>query len=408
MVQFIKKLWRFENPTRVDWICYFILFLLLHIPAIINFYDNDGSNNAYLHFSQSLLNGQLTLPDMQSYDDMIAYKGSYYLPYPPFPSVLLSPLVAIFGQQYVNTVFVVLLMSCLNLYLLYRLLVKLHTAKEYIPWLVIAFFFGTGYWFALFTSHHVYSFAHITSCTLQLLLINELLGKKRWWLAGIYIGCSFLTRQFTILYILFALGYMYHLYRMNKESVKLVHLISLLAGSGFFVLLYFAYNFFRFGDPLDPGYAYIMYSGVLRDRVNMHGVFSFRYVLFNLYSFFIKGFNIEFKGNGLLNIKDMDLWGTSLLSASPFLIASVKAKWDKPVRNAAWLTIATIIMGALFYHNNGYQQVNAMRFSLDFLPLLFVLTALGARYIPGWLLKGLIIYAISLNVLGFLIHFFYQ
>ena len=49
-----------------------------------------------------------------------------------------------------------------------------------------------------------------------------------------------------------------------------------------------------------------------------------------------------------------------------------------------------------------------MRFSLDFLPLLFVLTILGLKDIPTWLWKGFVTYAVVLNVLSFVIHFLYQ
>ena len=151
-----------------------------------------------------------------------------------------------------------------------------------------------------------------------------------------------------------------------------------------------------------------MYIGVLGERVNEYGVFSVKYFLFNLYSVLIKGFNIEFDGKTYLNIRDMDLWGTSLLAASPFLIASVKAKWPKILKVSAWVTIILILTGQLFYHNNGFHQINTSRFTLDFLPLLIVLTALGAKHIPRWLFKGMIGYAIILNVISFLIHYFYQ
>ncbi|RYF81861.1 MAG: hypothetical protein EOO03_16365, partial [Chitinophagaceae bacterium] len=200
MMQYLRRLLLFQNPRPLDWALYFGVFAVLHIPGIINFYDNDGANNAYLRFSESLLQGHFSMPEMPAYDDMIFYQGQHYLPYPPFPSVLLAPFVALFGYKAVNTVVIALVLTCLNFFLFHRILTKLKVEQKYFPWLIAAFFFGTGYWFALFTSHAVYSFAHITSCTCQFLLINELLGKKRWWLAGIYIGCSFLTRQFTFLY----------------------------------------------------------------------------------------------------------------------------------------------------------------------------------------------------------------
>jgi hypothetical protein len=75
---------------------------------------------------------------------------------------------------------------------------------------------------------------------------------------------------------------------------------------------------------------------------------------------------------------------------------------------AAWTTIIVILGAQLFYHNNGYHQINTVRFTMDFLPLLIVLTALGVHSLPKWLLKGMVGYAILLNLISFLIHFLYQ
>jgi hypothetical protein len=74
----------------------------------------------------------------------------------------------------------------------------------------------------------------------------------------------------------------------------------------------------------------------------------------------------------------------------------------------AWVTIFTIFTGQLFYHNNGYEQVNTSRFTLDFLPLLIVLMSLGISKLPMWLMKGMISYAIVLNIISFIIHLLYQ
>jgi hypothetical protein len=407
-MHYIRRLLRFEKPTPLEWLLYFCFFTVLHIPGILNFYSNDGAHNAYLLFAQSLMKGHLYLPEMPTHEDMIYYHRTYFLPYPPLPSLILLPFVAVAGSHVVNTVFVVLIMSCLNLYLIYKILLRLQVKQEYFIWLMAAFFFGSGYWYALFTSHHVYSFAQITSCTFQLVLLNELFGKKRWWLIGLCIGCSFLTRQFTLFYIILVLGYMYYLHREKKQTIRFSDLLSLAMPIGLLVGIYLLYNYSRFGNPLDPGYSYILFNGVLNERVHQYGVFSTKYFLFNLYSFFIKGFNIEFKGTTMMQIKDMDLWGSSLLSASPFFIASIRAKLPRILLWASWLTIACILGPTLFYHNNGYHQVNTMRFALDFLPLLFVLTALGIRDIPEWLWKGMIAYAVFLNLLSFMIHFIYQ
>lgn len=408
MLQRIERLFRFESPSVNDWIIYFSAFLIIQMPAIVNFYHNAGPNNPYILFSQSLLQGDLVLWPTIIHGDLIYFDNNFYLPYPPLPSIILLPFVALFGAAHVNTVAVATIMACISIYLVYNIFRRLEIDKAYFNWLMLAVFFGTGYWFAIFTSHHVYAFAHVTSFLFQLLVINELLGKRRWWLVGIYIGCTFMTRQLTIAYIFLALGYMWYLYQSGKGNIKFRDLLALGVSVGSFVAIYLVYNYVRFGNAFDTGYGNIMYIGLLKERVNEYGVFSARYFLFNLYSVLIKGFDIEFQGRTQLNIKDIDLWGTSLLAASPFLIASIKAAWPKILKISAWLTILLILTGQLFYHNNGFPQANTMRFALDFVPLLLVLTALGATHIPTWLFRGMIVYAIVLNVISFGIHFLYQ
>lgn len=404
----IKKLFLFESPTSVDWAIYFTAFIILQIPAIINFYYNDGSHNPYIYFAQSLLHGNINVPTPENVGDLAVFNGKYYLPYPPLPGIILIPFVAIFGVAHVNTVAVATIMACICLYLLYKIFSKLKITQQYIPWLIAAMVFGTGFWFALITSHHVYAFAHITSFLFQLLFINEILGRRRWWLVGFFIGCAFLCRQFTIFYVFFSLGYMFYLHKTGEEKFTFRNFFALSFSVFIFVILYLAYNYARFGNAFDSGYKYIFFIGILKERVMQYGVFNAKYFLFNLYATLIKGFNIEFQGKTYLGIKDMDLWGTSLLSASPFLIASLKAAWPKILKISAWVTIITIFVGQLFYHNNGFEQVNTSRFTLDFLPLLFVLTSLGISKIPAWLIKGMIGYAISLNVISFIIHLLYQ
>jgi hypothetical protein len=408
MLDRIRRLSRFESPTKQDWGIYFTAFIILQIPAIINFYHNDGLNNGYTLFAQSLLHGHLYLPPMEYYGDMVHYGDHYYLPYPPLPSFLLMPFLIVLGPNQINTVAIATLISCINLYLIYRILVRLNVSRAYFNWLVLGFIFGTGYWLALFNSHHVYSFAHIVSILFQLLLINELLGKRRWWLAGILIGCTFLTRQFTIFYAFFALGYLFYANRQEGNKLPWKDVLLFLLPVGFCLGIYMIYNYVRFGNVFDTGYSHILFMGVLKERVDQYGVFSIRYFLFNLYSVLLKGFNIEFEGKTYLNIKDMDLWGTSLLAASPFLIASLRASWPRLIKTASWITILIILTGQLFYHNNGWEQVNTSRFTLDFLPLLFVLTALGVKEIPMWLFKSMVVYAVFLNILSFSIHFLYQ
>jgi hypothetical protein len=114
------------------------------------------------------------------------------------------------------------------------------------------------------------------------------------------------------------------------------------------------------------------------------------------------------QGKGLMQIKDVNPFGTALFIASPFLLAAFKSGWNKFLRIFAWVTIGIIFTGLLFYHNNGKDQVNASRFTLDFLPLMMILVSLGAKNIPDWLFKGMVCYAIVLNIIAFAVHIIFH
>lgn len=408
MLARIDRLARFESPSATDWWIYFFLFVVIQVPAILNFYDNTTGNNPYLLFAESLLNGDLFLTPSRKLMDLVYYEGQYYLPYPPLPSLILLPFVAIAGTAHVNTVAVATVMGCISLYKMYQILIRVSLAREYVNWMLLAAFFGTGYWFAIFTSHHVYAFAHITSFMFQLFVIDELLNRRRWWLVGVFIGCTFLCRQLTIFYVVLALGVMIHLQRSGRERISARDFAGFAVALGAFIVVYLVYNYLRFDNPFDTGYEHILYIGVLKERVMDFGVFSPRYFLFNFYTVFLKGFNIEFGGRHYLDITGMDIWGTSILAASPFVIASIKAQWPPVMKWSAFLTIGLILGVQLFYHNNGYHQINTYRFALDFLPLLIGLTALGARFVPRWLFIAMVVYSLVLNLVGFTVHYLYQ
>jgi hypothetical protein len=56
------------------------------------------------------------------------------------------------------------------------------------------------------------------------------------------------------------------------------------------------------------------------------------------------------------------------------------------------------IIHMLLFHNNGYAQINCQRFSLDFLPILVILVALGTQRAGDRLWKVLSACSILLNV----------
>lgn len=397
MKNFLLEVWQFENKNWKHWLFIFSVFLIFHLPMVLT--DNSNTNLA-VHQAEGFLQNRLDIPSY--YWDASVFEGKNYVSFPPFPSIIVLPFVAVFGSA-TNSIFISLLITCFSMFLFDLLMVRIIGNQTENKWIFLAFFFGTGYWVCLLTSHHINGFAHVVCTTMLLLLLLELTGKQRVFLIGLYFGLAFLTRQMTLFY-----GFIILYYILINQPDKKVGLTNMaLVAISFLVVCipYLVFNQLRFHNFLDTGYQYLQYqSATIHDRVEKYGLFNIHYFPSNFYHMFLKGHNLIFTGKDMLTLSGIDQFGTSLLMASPFVISSVKAKEKKGLIISFWLTIICILIGVLLYHNNGWMQVNTQRFSLDFLPALMILIMLGYKMIPNWLFRGLIIFSIGLNCFSFAVH----
>lgn len=396
MKQFVHEILSFQQLKWQHWILIFSFYLLFHIPVILK---SDYNSNLAVMQAQAFLEGNLNIENY--FWDASVFEGKYYVCFPPFPAVLVTPLVAMFGNH-INTIFLSLLISCLSMYLLYQLLLKLIGDSAGKLWVFLGFFFGSGYWWVVLTSDHINGFAHVVCICLLLMLLLELQGKKRSLVIGVLWALAFLTRQMTIFYGILII---YFLYADQPDKKTAFRNISIAFVTAFVcVFPYFILNYLRFHNFLDTGYQYLIYAAPIQERIDQYGLFSTKYFLYNFYHLLIKGHNLIFSGSMNLQVAGIDQYGTSLLAASPFVIFSFKAQQEFNFKIAFWSTIVLILVSILLYHNNGWMQVNTQRFSLDFFPALLVLIALSYSSIPKWLFKSFILYSIALNFLSFAIH----
>ncbi|MDX1627159.1 MAG: hypothetical protein R3345_00585 [Fulvivirga sp.] len=383
----------------------FLLIFIVSIPVVLK---DSGYLNAYVLLSKSLLEGTVSLTDVQRFGgmDLIYYNEHYYLPYPPLPAIILMPVVGLFGSSYIPSSLIAVLVALLSLHLLYRILNKINMTPVKTFWLLLGFSLGSPFWFVLTTSNYHYGFAQVLACFFCILFIYEYYHQKRVGLLALYIGLGFLCRQTILFYgffFLFTCLEQPASYSFNLKKIVTFSLVLIPFGA---IMAY--YNYIRFGNPFSSGYEYINYIEPLASRVEQHGVFSWHYVPFNFYTTFIKGHNLIFGGSDLLQLKGVDLFGTSLTVASPFIFFSLKAKASRRYVLAVILSILPILLIHLFYHNNGFHQVNTSRFALDYFPLLFLLIALGAKHIHISVIRALITYSIALTAFSFAVYQIYQ
>ncbi|MBX2955407.1 MAG: glycosyltransferase family 39 protein [Cyclobacteriaceae bacterium] len=396
MKKFVNEILCFQNLKWPHWILIFSVYILFHIPIIQK--NSYNSNLAALQ-AKAFLQGNLHIDHY--FWDASVFEGKYYVCFPPFPAALLTPVVALFGSH-VNTILISLFISCLSMYLFYRLLLQHMGDSSGKIWVFMAFFFGSGYWWVVLTSDFINGFAHVVCICLLLLLLIELQDKKRPLLIGLLFAFAFLTRQMTIFYGILIIYFLYVNESDRRTAFKNIFVSFITAFVC--VIPYFALNYLRFHNFLDTGYQYLIYAEPIQERINQYGLFSTKYFLYNFYHLMLKGHNLIFSGTMNLTAIGLDQYGTSILMASPWIIFSVKAQEEMKFKIAFWSTITLIMLSILCYHNNGWMQVNTQRFALDFLPALMVLLALGYKHIPTWLFRSFVIYSIALNCLSYLIH----
>ncbi len=373
---------------------------LLVLVSLLGRINRPGTENLYVRQAEAFLHGKLAIGEYGW--DAAVVQGQNFVAFPPAPALLLTPLVALLGPAATPTVAVSFILFALTLFVAWRVLARLALPAAMRFWVLLAFGLGTPLWLAVQWSDGVWFLAHVVAVFFLTLAIHEALGRRRGWIAGLFLAGAVLSRQFTLFAAIFLVV---ALWQRGESSVRSrwlnlagFALPLLVAGAG-----YLWFNAARFGSPFDTGYNYLRVNDFLLLRFKDYGLFSQAYVLFNLIYLFVQGFHVDFTAPNQLSGLEIDPFGTSLLAASPFVLAAFFARRDRLVW-AAWAVVALTAFVTLFYYNNGWVQFNAQRFTLDFWPVLLIPLALGlkAQFAAGQarLWQWLIGYAVALNVLA--------
>ncbi|MCO4760725.1 MAG: hypothetical protein KC502_04430 [Myxococcales bacterium] len=347
--------------------------------------------------------------------DRVEYKVSF----PPFPAVVLMPLVAVIGYN-TNDVIVTLLFGALSAVLLLMWLARLrregliHHSRADQLWLVAMFAFGTvafycairgAVWFTALTMGVTLHFGYLLAAQ----------GARRPLLAGLLFGLGVATRT----PILFA-GVFFPLEALFKDgrwlgglgregatdAAKRIALFALPAATIGLVLAY--YNYVRWQNPLEFGHFYLLEG--TRAPTRDHGLFNFYFLNHNLsaaltnlprLSLSAPYLQITRHGLGILACTPalFALFGGAVVhpsdEAGPQSLAYLRRR--SLVRNLA-ISIVCVALPALIYQNDGWQQFG-YRFALDFWPALIGLFALRVgRLSPT--VKALIIVGIIVQTFG--------
>jgi len=371
-----------------------LLLLACAAPATLR------EHTPYNHFAllaEAWLSGRLDLggppPSYAHGNDFALYGGKWFVVFPPFPSVLLLPAVALAGaaERVADGRFFLLLAGvapAVMFLVLERLRERGETARSELENMVLSslFCFGSVYFFSSLQGT-VWFAAHVVAAGLTALYLLFALGAERPLLAGLCLALAFATRAPLLLAAPLFVFEAVRRARWEKprgqaiiERFDLGRLSRLFAWFALPLAVVVAvscyHNAARFDDPFETGYRYLDIAW--SKRIAKWGLFDYHYLARNLGVMLTslpwlpagKG-PVQVSGHGLA------LWVTTPL----YLWLLFARRWSELSR-ALLVSAALVALPTLFYQNTGWVQFG-YRFSNDYAPLLFALLALVGPPLRG-------------------------
>jgi hypothetical protein len=218
------------------------------------------------------------------------------------------------------------------------------------------------------------------------------------WLAGAFLTMAILCRPnvFVLWPALLAITIQLNLVKgkVNWRQAFIwsaISAIPVLFGMG--CLLY--YNYVRFGNFFDFGYASLNGSDFILENVQKYGVWNLHYAPFNLSSMFMFLPQLTARCKYYLPRG----FGMSILLTTPailYVVRKFKINWWM---GGCWASIILSIALLAMYSNNGANQYG-YRYVMDFFIPVIMLIAWTAGQKVSWLLKTLILASILINYYG--------
>ena len=381
---------RIKNASMSNWL-YLVLFLLSFVILWLSGEGHPTCFDYYVRLSDAFLHGRLYLLEQPSWlNELIPCDGGFYVVYPPFPAVVMIPVVAVFGaglNQTLVSVFVGSLgvvMACVVAKDIGNVEGSMHV------WSAVLFGFGTIFWY-LASVGSAWYLAHVMSVFFLFMAIHETLNRERPLLVGLLVGASYWCRLPTILTLVFFAVMIVFNHRCSVSKAML-SLLKMFAGASFFVGLNMLYNFSRFGTPFDA--AYWLIPGILDEPWFSEGLFSLSYITCNLATILtgLPVFSPELPFV-LPRWTGMAIWVTT-----PAFIYTFLSDRKETITWACWLAIMAV--AAVIFCKGCSGWGFGYRYAMDFYPFLYILTVKGMGERVRWHQKVLIVLSVLVNLWG--------
>jgi hypothetical protein len=370
-----------------------VVFFLFADPAL--FHDHTPWNHFAL-LADAWRKGHLDLggppPAYTGNNDFSHFDGKWYVVFPPFPALLLLPLVAFAGSpERVHDGQFFLSLAGIAPAVLFLALEKLRRferteiSERGSIGLALLFAFGTVYFFSA-EQGTVWFAAHVVGGVLAACYLLFALEAERPWLAGLALGLGFATRTPLLfaapLFVLEAVRTSSAADAFRNHDLKAIwasldrarllrSLLAFAAPVAAVFLLTLLHNQRRFGDPFEVGYQYL---GVTwQHRIQKWGLFSYHYLGKNLG---VALTSLPYRTPSGPVPFQINLHGLALWVTTPIFLWLIWPRRTAAPHLALWLTVACVALPTLFYQNTGWLQFG-YRFSNDYAVFLCALLATG-------------------------------
>jgi len=355
----------------------FVFALPIALLIVVFSFSLSGGAQQFSNLANAFLHGQLNFLHSiggQGYDPVL-YHGKIYWDEGPFPAIILMPFVALFSLFHVFFEQGYLQWAILLgiLYVLFKLARKFNYSIEDSLVLMLGFFLGSAF-IGVASDSSSWIYAQALTTALLFFSIYEYFTRRRWWLIGLLCGLLVLTRITAAPVVIFFALELWHEHKPKIQASKWLQLgLPVVIAGG----LYCLYNFLRFHNPLDSGYAYQLLSPDSAESRSL-GIVGLAHIPTNLYSMLLRGPVPVLRDSTSWTLRfpylqDNNL-GMSIFITSPYLLNLFTYKWSSFDSRCRHLLIAAGVSAFLVLSSFaiGSEQFG-FRYSLDFLPEIFVL-----------------------------------
>jgi hypothetical protein len=358
-------------------------------------------DTAYFNqLADAFLHGRVHLTNPAATHDLTQFHGRWYVPLPPLPALLMMPYVALLSLGRLNTVLFATGLGGCNVSMMNSLLHRLDrhaiapVSASARRWLVVAYALGSIHWY-MATQGTVWFLGQVSAAVFVLAAMNFAVARHAT-LAGGSLGVACLGRPTVLLMMPVVIGLYLARTRSDGVTTRMRDIGARVLGpAATIAALLLVYNRMRFGRFTEFGYATENVAPQLADDLVRFGQFNVHFIRHNVWSMLLAGPRWVAEKASF----EPDPDGMSMLLTTPALVYALRASRKIALTWWSWAAVALMTIPLLAYYNTGWWQFG-YRFSLDFLPALFVLMAIAVGTRPTWQFRALVLFGVGVNLWG--------